>query len=98
MIKHIVLWELKEEAKGEKLEDTINLLQGKFKALIGVIDGLTAIELGINYNGGKFDVALYCEFTSKEAEKGYQGHPEHLKIKAIVQSLVCDRASIDYEI
>lgn len=98
MVKHIVLWELKEEAKGENLSDTINLLQGKFKDLIGVIDGLTAIEVGSNYNGSKFDIALYCEFTSKEAEKAYQGHPEHLKIKAVVQTLVCDRAAIDYEI
>ena len=98
MIKHIVLWELKEEAKGEKLEKTINLLQGKFKALLGVIDGLTAIEIGSNYNGGKFDVALYCEFTSKEAEKKYQNHPEHLKIKEAVHTLVFDRIYIDYQI
>ncbi|PRR81247.1 Dabb family protein [Clostridium vincentii] len=98
MIKHIVLWELKEEAKGEKLENTITLLQGKFKPLIGVVDGLVAIEVGSNYNGGKFDVALYCEFTSQEAQEAYQGHPEHLKIKEVVHSLVCDRTSIDYEI
>jgi len=98
MVKHIVLWELKQEAKGEKLEDTINILNAKFKGLIGVIKGLGAIEVGSNYNGGKFDIALYCEFSSKEAEKAYQAHSEHLKIKEIVQSLVCDRASIDYEI
>lgn len=96
MIKHIIFWKLNEEAKGENLQKNVDLLQGKFKALLGVVDGLTAAEVGINYNGGPFDITLYSEFASKEAEVGYQTHPAHLEIKKIVHSLVCERVCIDY--
>ena len=51
MVKHIILWKLKEEAKGENLQKNVDLLQGKFKALLGVVDGLIAIDalFGITY-------------------------------------------------
>lgn len=97
MVKHIVMWTLKEEIK--KDEDRIIAdLQAKFKSLLGVVDGLTAIEVGKNYNGGKFDVVLYSDFTSKETQDGYQTHPAHVAIKGIVHELVCGRECVDYEI
>lgn len=96
MIKHIIFWKLKDEAKGENLQKNVDLLQGKFKALLGVVDGLEEIEVGINYNGGNFDITLYSVFSSKEAEVGYQSHSAHLAIKEIVHSLVCERVCIDY--
>lgn len=96
MIKHIVLWTLAEDAKKDK-EHIAADLQTKFKALLGVIEGLTAIEIGQNYNGGKFDLVLYCEFTSKEMQDQYQKHPAHLSIQAIVHTLMCGRECVDYE-
>ncbi len=97
MVKHIVLWTLTDEAKkdGERIVTDLNK---RFKALVGVVDGLTAIEVGQNYNGGKFDLALYCEFTTREAQDKYQTHPAHIAIKEIVHTLVCGRDCIDYEI
>jgi hypothetical protein len=97
MIKHIVLWTLTDEAKkdGSKI---ITDLNKRFTALIGVVNGLTAIEVGQNYNGGRFDLALYCEFTTKDAQEKYQTHPAHLAIKETVHQLVCGRECIDYEI
>lgn len=98
MVKHIIFWTLKEEAKGAHLQETVDLLQGKFKALLGVVEGLKAIEVGVNYNGGESDICLYSEFESKEAERGYQVHPDHLAIKKIVHSVVTARNCVDYEI
>ncbi len=97
MIKHIVLWTLTEEAKKNSDQITVDL-QKRFAALVGVVEGLTAIEVGRNYNGGKFDLALYCEFTTREAQEKYQSHPAHVAIKEVVHKLVCGRDSIDYEI
>jgi hypothetical protein len=97
MVKHIVLWTLTDEAK--KDADKIILdLNKRFKALVGVVDGLTAIEVGHNYNGGKFDLVLYCELTTKEAQDNYQTHPAHVAIKEIIHTLVCDRECVDYEV
>lgn len=97
MVKHIVCWKLKEEAKKNK-EALAADLAARFHALLGVVDGLTAIEVGENYNGGEYDLALLCEFVSREAEQAYQSHPAHLAIKAIVHENVCGRAAIDYEL
>lgn len=98
MVKHIIFWTLKDEAKGEHLTETVDLLQGKFKALLGVVEGLTEIEVGINYNGGETEIVLYSVFASREAERGYQVHPDHLAIKKIVHSVVTSRNCVDYEI
>lgn len=98
MVKHIILWKLKDEAKGEQLEKNASLLDEKFKALVGVVDGLITAEIGVNYNGGPADLVLYTEFANKEAEKGYQTHPAHLEIKKIVHTLVVERNCVDYEV
>lgn len=96
MVKHIVLWTLKDEEK--KDEDRIIAgFQKRFKALLGVVDGLTAIEVGKNYNGGDFDMVLNCEFTTKEAQDSYQTNPAHLAIATDVRKMVCNRVCVDYE-
>lgn len=97
MVKHIVIWTLKEEYKKDA-DNIVSELQGKFKSLLGVVDGLTAIEVGMNYNGGKFDLVLYCEFTNKKTQDEYQNHPAHVAIKGRVHELVCARECVDYEI
>ena len=97
MVKHIVCWKLKKEAK-ERQAALAADLGARIHALLGVVDGLTAIELGENYNGGEYDLALLCEFVSREAERAYQSHPAHLAIKAIVHENVCGRAAVDYEL
>lgn len=97
MVKHIVLWTLTEEAK-KNIDAVADDLQTRFKALLGVVDGLQAIEIGRNYNGGNFDIVLYCEFATKEAQEKYQNHPAHLAVKKIVHLVVCGRECVDYEI
>ena len=96
MVKHLIFWTLKPEKKAEAAE-VAAMLDAKFKALLGAMDGLTEIEVGQNYNGGGFDLALNCTFTSREAEKGYQNHPGHIAIKEIVHTLIDGRECVDYE-
>lgn len=79
MVKHIVFWKLNEEAKKNNPQGLIEDLRGRFKALVGLVEGLSSIELGANYNGNEFDVALVCEFTSREAEAAYQNHPRRVR-------------------
>ena len=95
MVKHIVLWKLNEEAKKNNPQGLVEDLRGRFKALIGLVDGLTAIELGTNYNGDEFDVVLVCDFVSKDAEAAYQNHPAHLAINQRVNQVLWGRACVD---
>ena len=98
MIKHIVLWQYTEKVKKNNSNETTKVLREKFKALLGVIPGLLTIELGDNYKGGDYDIALYCEFETKEDEANYQVAPEHVAIKNLSKDWVSGRAAIDYEI
>lgn len=98
MVKHIIFWKLKEEAKNDKLIENVEKLRAMFANLIGKAEGLVSAEVGLNYNGGDFDMCLYCVFESKEAERAYQTHPLHLEIKEVVHSLVCERVCVDFEI
>jgi hypothetical protein len=99
MIKHIVMWRLKDFAAGASREENAIKLKESLEALDGVIDEVRAIEVGINFNGSPaaFDVVLYSEFDDAEGLEAYQKHPEHLKIVDFVGEIRSDRAVVDYE-
>lgn len=98
MVKHIVMWKLKEEVKRDQPEAWIASLQQRFKALLGVVPGLTEIEFGANYNGGEYDIALYCAFETRAQQDAYQTNPAHLAVAETVRASTCGRACVDYEI
>ena len=99
MIKHIVMWRLKDFAAGATKEENAVKLKQSLEELDSVIDAISAIEVGINFNGSPaaFDVVLYSEFENREALEAYQKHPEHLKIVDFVGEIRTDRAVVDYE-
>jgi len=99
MIKHIVVWKLKDEANGNKKEANAMLIKKGLENLKGKIEGLLNIEVGIDFLGGNnFDVVLYSEFTSKEALNFYQNHPLHQAVLPFIREAVTDRKAVDYEI
>lgn len=96
MVKHIVLWTLQEDKKADAAKIAADL-EKRFKSLLGVVDGLTEIEVGQTFNGGTYDLVLNCTFTTRAAAEAYQTHPGHVAIKQIVHTLVCGRECVDYE-
>ncbi len=83
MIKHVVLWRLNESAYGNSKQTNAQLLKEKLLFIIGKVEGIVKIEVGIDFSNEKdsSDVVLYSEFNSKEALQQYQIHPEHEVIK-----------------
>ncbi len=99
MIKHIVMWKLKEEAHGNDKAVNAKLIKEKLEALDGEIDGLLKIEVGIDFLGGSnFDVVLYSELSKKEDLDVYQNHPLHQAVLPFIREAVVDRKAVDYEI
>lgn len=100
MVKHIVFWNLKEEALGNSKETNAMLVKQKLEALNGKIEGLLKLEVGFDYSKGEMsgDVALYSEFESKEALDFYQQHPEHKAVQSFVMEVRKSRIVVDYEI
>ncbi|MBU1086942.1 MAG: Dabb family protein [Candidatus Omnitrophica bacterium] len=100
MIKHIVIWNLKENVNGNSKQANAQMLKEKLEVLQGRIPGLLNIEVGIDFsltlNSG--DIVLYSEFISKEALAEYQIHHEHKAVGLIVGELCSARHVVDYEI
>lgn len=101
MIKHIVLWKLKENADGRSKSENALLLKQRLENLNGLIPGMHLLEVGINIdNTGSddVDVALYSEFETMDALEAYYPHPEHVKLKDFVQAIRSERRVIDYQV
>ena len=99
VIKHIVLWKLKDEALGATKAENAERIRGEAAALAGIVPGLRAIEAGINFepSDAAWDIGLYAEFDSREALNAYQIHPRHEEFKNLIAEVRKDRAVIDYE-
>lgn len=100
MIKHIVMWRLKEEAGGQTKYDNAVKFKELLEGLVGKIDELVALEVGLNMEegDGASDMVLYSEFKSMDDLKKYSVHPEHVKVVAFGKSVVSERRVVDYEV
>ncbi len=97
MVKHIVVWKLKEtdsEIKQQHAEKIKEIIE----ALVGVVPGLISAEVGIDYNNNDYDVVLYSELQSRQALLDYAVHPEHEKVGKFIGSVTCGRACVDFEV
>ena len=93
MVKHIVLYKLKDDVNKE---DAVKLIASVLEPLVGKIPGLLHLEIRQAYNG--MDYALYSEFESKEALTAYATHPLHQEAKTHFFHLLDSRVAADYEV
>ena len=93
MIKHIVMWKLKDSKRNAPA------LKAMLEGLKERIPRIGAIEAGINFNpsDAAADVVLYSEFDDAAALAAYQKHPDHLKVAEFLKDTVTDRHVVDYE-
>lgn len=92
MLRHVVLFKIKEEYKPE-----IPSLIRNFEGMRGRIEGLLSLEAGADILGSErsYDIALICTFEDRAAFDAYQTHPVHLPVKARMHevregSVACD--------
>lgn len=100
MIKHIVMWRLKDTALGNDKAVNARLIKQRLEALRDRIPGLLKIEVGLDFSATdqSADMVLYSEFENRQALDAYQAHPEHEAIKPFVLSVRSDRLLADYEV
>lgn len=100
MIKHVVMWKLKENAEGSSKIENGELIKSKLENLKGEIKELKDIEVGINIvaDPGAYDVVLYSVFDNKENLKKYAIDPKHLEVVDFIKKVVESRIVVDYEI
>jgi hypothetical protein len=98
MIKHIVMFKLKEWAEGSDKAANIRALKANLEALPAQIEEIRFFEVGINFIEASvaYDLVLVSEFESKEALYSYQKHPEHIRVADFVGKAAESRIVVDY--
>ena len=97
MVKHIVLWKLRPFDSQKEREAAEERIKAGLEALVGVVPGLRYAQVGKNFNPQGYDLGLYTELTSREALDVYQQHPEHLKMREFIHTVITERAVCDWE-
>jgi heme-degrading monooxygenase HmoA len=100
VVKHIVLWSLKDAAHGNRKHENARMIKEKLEALRGVVPGLQSIEVGVDFSrtDQSLDIALCCVFDSREALQAYQEHPAHKAAVAFIREARRERCVVDYEV
>ena len=100
MIKHIVVWKLKESADGRTAGENAVAMKERLEALNGLVPGLGMLEVGIDIGGtpASADIALYSEFADADALHAYQVHPDHVAVALYCGQLCTERVLVDYEV
>ena len=93
MVKHIVLYALKE---GVEKAEAVEVIRSVLEPLVGKIPGLLHLEIRQAFNG--MDYALYSEFESRQALADYTKHPLHLEAKEHFWHFLDTRVAADYDL
>ncbi len=99
MVKHIILWQLKDElTNDEKLTVKLGIKEG-LESLQGKIDGLAEIKVETEgLPSSNADVMLYSVFDNEDALKGYAVHPAHVEVADTkVRPYTKTRLCLDFE-
>ena len=97
MVKHIILWQLKEEHNNLSVKQAI---KRELEGLLGKISGLVEIEVQISgLASSNADVMLYSVFESEDALKEYATHPDHVYVAdTFVRPFTQTRMCLDFEV
>lgn len=100
MVKHIILWTLKEMPEEEKNAVKKDIKEG-LEALKDKIPGVVDIKVITEGRiaSSNADLMLDSTFESLEALKGYSVHPEHVAVaNGKVRPFTASRSCLDFEI
>lgn len=97
MVKHIILWKLKDECNTLAVKQA---MKEQLEGLVGKVPGL--IEMKIQIDGLKSsnaDVMLYSVLENEDALKGYAVHPDHVFVAdTYVRPFTESRLCLDFEV
>jgi hypothetical protein len=98
MLRHIVLWKLKETAGGRPKNENAQELKKRLEALNGLIPGLVELKVGFDFRSPppSFEICLNTLFRDEKGLENYQQHPEHIKVVKFVKEITVERAAVDY--
>lgn len=94
MIRHIVLFKIKDEFKSE-----IPQLVKNFEGMRGRIEGMLELQAGadILHSERSYDLALITVFQDRAAFDAYQTHPVHMPVRKRMHEVRSASVACDFE-
>jgi hypothetical protein len=95
MVKHIVMFKLKE-----KSPDNLNTLISALNGMKGQIESLRFLEVGEDFKASdrSFDLVLTTHFENRQGLETYAGHQVHQPVIQLARSLCSQTVVVDYEL
>ena len=101
MVKHIILWKLREDLSAEEKISVKAGIKAGLEGLQGVVPGLLSIQVQTDgvLPTSNADVMLDCTLESADALKGYAQHPAHVEVaNTKVRPYTAVRTCLDFEV
>ena len=100
MLKHIVMWKLKDQAEGRDRAANALEMKRRLDECARVVPGILTFEVTIAQTGleATCDVVLYSEFADRAALAAYAAHPTHQALVPFIGAIREGRQCIDYEV
>lgn len=100
MVKHIILWTLKDSFSAEQKEQIKAGIKAGLEGLQGQIPGLVEIKVNTGrLDSSTADLMLDSTFESEEALKGYAKHPAHVAVAdSKVRPYTAVRSCLDFTV
>jgi quinol monooxygenase YgiN len=100
MLKHIVMWKLKDQAEGTDRAANAAEMKRRLDACANIVPGILKFEVTIAQPGleATYDVVLYSEFADKAALEAYAKHPTHQAVVPFIGAIREARQCMDYEV
>jgi hypothetical protein len=95
MIKHIVMFKLKE-----KNPDNLKAMASALIGMKGQIETLRFLEVGEDFKGTdrSYDLVLITHFEDRQGLETFVAHKVHQPVIQLARSLCSQIAAVDYEI
>lgn len=99
MIKHVVMWKLKDFAEGADRERNAKRIKIELQALKSTIPQIFHLEVGINFipSDAAYDVVLFSVFKSQQDLDAYLNHPDHKAVAEFLGKVRESRVVVDYK-
>ena len=100
MVKHIIIWTLKDTFSSEEKKNIKRAAKENLEALVGKIDGLIDLKVQIEFlSTSNGEMMLDSTFESFDALKAYAIHPAHQAVaNEFVRPYTSARSCVDFEI
>ena len=103
MIRHVVMWKLKDEAEGSSKDKNEEKMKLILEGLKINIEEIKNVEVGINISedddetGSNFDVVLISDFETELDYTMYTRNEHHKKAIKFIDSVIEERYFVDYK-